>query len=388
MANGYCTPILQHIEAVAGTNPAKKLSPLGFTQMLLCCQDGSVTPLNDGYQAGHQRTVNVKYRKRPLESSVSSTPNACDVAVTPSYSEFTIPNLIHRSYSVYIPDTLIRQYCKEASEFVKLDSNGNSVMSKQSSVMQEVYDMLIEGGGALLKSMNKALVTQMSTAFGKNVQTGATTAKEIEFKLGTTGMQDALIQLISDWRENEFCDDVCMVGSGDFANFDLIKQIMGGINAQGIDQARLANLIPKVWFDKDARAIWGDSNVGVFEKGSLALITRNMYEGNFARPLANSNFFSMALPVNEYNCPQECLDKLIFDVQVREIDCPTEMTINGTANTTVEKGVQIVLSKNFALFTKPTNLYENADELYGTNGTLRYKITATPDCPCPEVAEG
>ncbi|MBK7882500.1 MAG: hypothetical protein IPJ81_00660 [Chitinophagaceae bacterium] len=374
--NGYCEPILSHIEALTSCNPAKKLSPLGFTQMVLCCMDGSVTPLNDGNANGHTKELTVRYRKRPLESDVSDTPSACDTALTKYYSEFSIPNMLYREYAIYVPDDLIRQYCEDSSKYVKLNADGNAVMQEESSVMKEVYDMLIEGGGAILKSINKALVTQMATQFGINVVTGNNNAVPLDFALGTNVMQDALIRLMTDWRENEICDSVCMVGNGPFANLDLVKAMFSGSNNQGIDQGKLANMLPSVNFDKDTRTVWGNNQIGVFEKGSLALLTRNKNVGNFARKLANSNFFTMALPVNEYCCPQDCLEKMIFDVQVKEIDCETSMNINGE-DTTVGPGILVVLSKEFNLFVKPPNLYEDADPLFGTNGTLRYSITTT-----------
>lgn len=376
MANGYCLPILTHIEALTNSNPAKKLSPLGFTQMVLCCMDGSVTPLNDGNADGHTKELAVKYRKRPLESDVSDEASACDTALTKFYNEFTLPSMLYREYAIFVPDSLIRQYCKDSSDYVKLNADNNAVMQKETSVMKEVYDMLVEGGGAILKSINKGLVTQMSTQFGINVVTGNNNAVALDFALGTNVMQDALIRLMTDWRENEICDSVCMVGNGPFANLDLVKAMFSGNNDQGIDQGKLANMLPSVNFDKDTRTVWGNNQIGVFEKGSLALLTRNKYVGNFARPLGTSNFFTMALPVNEYNCPQDCLDKLIFDVQVKEIDCPTSMNINGE-DVTVGPGILIVLSKEFNLFVKPSNLYEAADPLFGTNGTLRYTITNT-----------
>ncbi|MBK7885123.1 MAG: hypothetical protein IPJ81_16060 [Chitinophagaceae bacterium] len=374
--NGYCQPILSHIEALTNNNPAKKLSPLGFTQMVMCCMDGSVTPLNDGNQDGHVKDLTVKYRKRPLESDVSDEPSACDTALTKFYNEFTLPSMLYREYALFVPDSLIRQYCKDSSDFIKLNAEGAAEMQEETSVMREVYDMFVEGGGAILKSINKALVTKMSTQFGKNLVSGDNNAVALNFALGENLMQDALIRLMTDWRENELCDNVCMVGNGPFANLDLIKSIFSGNNNQGIDQGKLANMLPSVNFDKDTRTVWGNNQIGVFEKGSLALLTRNKYVGDFARPLGTSNFFSMKLPVNEYNCPQDCLDRMVFDIQVKEIDCPTAMNINGE-DVTVGPGVLIVLSKEFNLFVKPSNLYEPTDPLFGTNGTLRYEITTS-----------
>lgn len=377
MANGYCEPILLHIEALSANNPAKKLPLLGMLQMALCCQDGSITPLNDRWAAGHERDMSVKFRTRPLITQVSDTPSACDTAITPAMQEFAIPGLSYREYAIYVPDSLIRQYCKDSSEYVKLNASGNAVMQKETSVMREVYDMLIEGGTAILRSIDRAIVTQAATAFGVNVVSGTTASTAVSFALGTTAMQDAMVKLITDWRENELCDDVCIVGNGAFANYDLIKNIMAnGASSQGVDQAKLASMIPQVWYDKDTASIWGANQIGVFEKGSVSLLTRNLYQGSFARALGTSNFFSMALPVNEYSCNADCLDKLIFDVQVKEIDCPQSMLINGV-ETQVGPGVLIVLSKYFSLFTKPTTLYDAADPMYGTNGILRYTVTGT-----------
>lgn len=377
MANGYATPLLTHISAVAGTNPAKKLTPLGMLSAVLSSQDGSAELLNSRYDSGHTKDLTVKFRKRVLESAVLDTAPDCENGATPVYNEFGLPSLLYRTYQLFVPDSLIRQYTKDTSEFVTLDG-GVANIRKQTNAMKEVYEMLIEGGGAVLKSINKSLVTQMSTQFGVNTVTGNNATRALSFSLGTTGMNDAMVQLISDWRENELNDSVIIVGNGAFANYDMIRQIMSnGPSAQGINQAGLANMIPKVYFDKDTRSVWGANQCGVFEKGSLHLLSRNEYAGSFGRTIANSTFFTMALPVNEYSVPVESLDKLVFDIQVKEFDCATNLTINGAAVTTSGPGVLINMSKQFKLFTKPGNLFEATDPLFGTNGTLRYTLTAS-----------
>jgi hypothetical protein len=378
MANGYCLPLLQHIEAIAGTNPAKKLSPLGFTQMILSGMDGSAReqPINqDQFGGGHTRGLTVKYRTRPLVSAVSDTESACDTGNTPAYQEFTLPSLLYREYPLYIPNSLIRQYCKDASEMVSINGSGAAEMDGQTQVMREVYEMLVEAGGAMLASINQALVTQMATQWGENIVTGDNTATSISFSLQNNSMQDAFVRLMTDLRENEVCNDVMMVGNGPFANIELVRQWFANAAADnGINKAAMLNSMPRVWWDKDTKTIWGANQVGVFEKGSVHLMTRNYYTGSFAQRLANSNYFSMALPVNEYHCPQEYLEKLMFDVQLKEIDCPTQVTVNGV-ETTVKEGILLILKWNGSLFVKPTNLYHADDPLYGTNGTYRYQIT-------------
>lgn len=377
MANGYATPLLTHISAVAGTNPAKKLAPLGMLSMVLNSIDGSTQLLNSRDEMGHHNDLKVKFRRRVLESAVLDTAPDCENGATPFYDEFSLPSLLYRTYQLWVPDTLIRQYTKDTSDFVVMD-NGVANIRKQTNAMKEVYEMFIEGGGAVLKSINRSLVTQMATQFGVNTVTGSAATRALSFSLGTTGMNDAMVQLIADWRENEFAESVQIVGNGAFANYDLIRQIITSqANAQGLSQAALANMIPKVYFDKDTRSVWGANQCGVFEKGSVHLLTRNEYAGSFGRTIANSTFFTMALPVNEYSVPVDNLDKLLFDVQVKEFDCATTLTINGQSVTTTGPGVLINLSKQFKLFTKPGNLFEAADPLYGANGTLRYTLTAT-----------
>jgi hypothetical protein len=373
---GYALPILLHIAAIAGTNPAKKLTPLGFLQMILSRMDDSVQ-WSQQYKDGHETDLKVKFRRRPLISEVRDAESGCEVASNPAYEEFTVPGLVHREVSFHLTNAQIRQYAKDSSDYVKLNTQDNrALLERETSVMKEVYSLFMEYGGVLLQSINEALVTQMSTAFGTNIVTGDANARALTFGLGTVAMQDALVQLMTDWRENEMTDDVAIVGHGPFANLDLVKKFYSQMpNTQGMNMSALNSAIPNVWYDKACKAIWGANQVGVFAKGSVHLLTRNRYEGNFAGRLANSSFFTMALPVNELTVPQPFLDRLKFDVQIKEIDCPTEVVINGETKI-VSEGVVVFLKKKFSLFTLP-EMYQAEDPLVGTNGTLRYSITAT-----------
>jgi len=375
---GYCPDILLHLAAMAGCNPAKKLRPMGFLAAVLSAMDGATkAEVNKNHESGHVKGATVEYSKRPLVSDVRDTPGACDIAVTPRKFEFNLPNLLYREISFWMPDELIRQYCEDASKYVKI--NGNTTeLNQNTSVMQEVYDEFIKYGGALLSSINAALVTQQATQFGKNLMTDSTAATELAFSLGSNGMQDAFVNLMVALRENEVCDDVIMVGNGPFANLDLIRKWFANAAADnGLNKANILASFPEVYFDKDTRPIWGNNQIGVFEKGALALVSYDQYVGSFARKIANTEKFTAALPIDEYCCPQDQLDKLNFDIQIREVDCPTEMTINGVP-TTVSDGVQITTSKYFSLFTRPANLWLPGDPLDGVNGTWRYQITEAP----------
>jgi hypothetical protein len=379
MANGFQVAVLKQFSDVSGWNPARKIAPLGFLQMLLSRMDDSVQ-FNQRFTEGHERDMTVWFRRRPLRSEVRTEDAGCGVAAMPIREEFSLPGLLHREVSFHIPIATIRKYEQEASRHVQVASGFVNQPNYQASVMKEVYDLFIEYGNALFSAINLDLVTQMATKFGVNTTTGSNATKAVQFNLGTTFMNDALIQLMTDWRENELTDDVAYVGSGPFSNLDLVKRFLSGTNNQGINLAAMANALNSVWFDKDARAIWGANQIGAFAKGSVHLLTRDYYVGDFKEKLGNSYFFNMALPVQDQVVPLQYLDRLKIDVQIQEVDCPTEMLINDVP-TQVGPGVVVYLKKDFSLFTVP-ELYKSGDPLEGTNGTLRYTVTAC-DVVCP-----
>ncbi|MBX7227834.1 MAG: hypothetical protein K1X55_17495 [Chitinophagales bacterium] len=366
------------MSAVSQYNPERKLQPLGFLQMILSTMEGraELKPINnDLYDQGHERDLKVYYRKRPTKSEVRTTESGCDVASPRAREEFNLPALDHAEVSFWMPDALIRQYEKDASQNIVINQQTGRVdqFKGQTAVMKEVYDNLFMYAGVLLAKINEMLVADMATQFGVNVTTGNNAAKPLSFQIGTVALQDALVQLLSDFRENEM-DMVSICGNGAFANWDVIRDIYSTFpNLQGVNMQAMSGKLPKVWYDKDTAGIWGANQVGVFEKGSIELLTRNKYIGNFKSRLGTSSFFTMAMPVNELAVPQQFLDRMLLDVQIKEVDCPTEITIDGTP-TTVTEGIIIFLKKKFKLFVAP-DMYDATDSLAGSNGTLRYELT-------------
>ncbi len=141
-----------------------------------------------------------------------------------------------------------------------------------------------------------------------------------------------------------------------------------------MDFSRLG--LPAFYFDKDSQDIWGTNQIGVFAPGSVKFISRNKYEGPYAGYRGTSFFFTLQLPTNEFGCAPDCLDQLRFDVQMKYIDCPTAVTINGSA-TTVNRGWQVIISKDYSLWVQPQTAYRVDDPLFQTNGVLRYVLTNT-----------
>lgn len=357
--------MLRTIESIAGENaPSRKLNVAGFLAMTFCCQNSSVSPINDGYDGGHQRTLTVSYTQRPILSQVQDEDD-CDINNIPTKSEWDLGNLRHKQYSFFVSDDLISRYCTEYSRSV-------GVGRPATQVMREHYDRILGGANIVLRAINQDLVTLAATEFGTNVTTGNANAKTINIAPTPNLDLDAgIIQLFQDFQENELCGEPCIVGGGLFSAFTK-AQMLACCSAGGVDLSRVG--LPAFYFDKDSQSIWGANHIGVFAKGSVKFISRNKYVGPFAGQKGDSVFFTMALPVNEFGCADDCLSDLVFDVQMRYISCPTSISVNGTAQT-VNRGWQFIISKDYGLWVQPDNAYRVTDPLAGTNGTLRYVIT-------------
>lgn len=364
MALGFCPAILRHIEEIAGENaPSRKMQIAGFLSMLLCCQNSSVSPINDGYQNGHSRTLTVRYSRRPVISDVQDEEN-CDINTMPGYLEWTLPGLLHRQISFGIEYDTVRQYCEDASAM-------RSAGAPATRVMQEVWDRIVEHINTLLRSINTALVTQQATEFGRNVDTNSYT-KFINISSNGDSfiLDNGMIDMMHDFRKNQFCGDPCIVGAGIYSAYDQ-AHAMQCCRAAGIDMSRMS--VPRFFYDDTTETIWGQNSIGAFAPGSVKFISFLQNVGNFGGAMATSQFAVIPFPVEEFGCADDCLRDLMVDMQVKEFDCPTEVSPGQFMN----RGVQVILSKKFSLWTQPDNAYQAGDPLFGTNGTLKYFISNT-----------
>lgn len=366
MPLGFCPALLTTIDAVAESNsPTRKLQVAGFLASLFCCQNSAVSPINEQFQGAHKRTLTVKYRQRPTSDNVQDEDN-CEVNRIPAYSEWTVPALGFKSTSFFLDDNTIQSYCVEASQLMQ--------GAMPTAVMMEIYTLVLEHANLLLREINKDLVTQMGTQFGDNVTTGSSTGKVLNISRDGDKyiLDNGIVEMIRDFQENEICGEPCVIGGGLFASFTQ-AQALSCCNSAGMDLSRAG--LPRFFYDKDTQNIWGTDTVGVLAPGSVKFIGRNRYTGNFGGQKGTSFFGTFPMPVAEFGCNlDDCLRDLIFDIQLKYIDCPTEIEVNGVP-TTVDRGWQVIVSKEYALWVQPTNAYAAGDELEGTNGTLKYFIT-------------
>lgn len=365
--NGHnlCPYVLYNIEQVAdGNAPGRKIQPSGFLQMLMCCQQSNASILNDAYDGGHTKPTQISYMKRPLTSIVQAEDD-CDINAEPTYDEFTAPGTTHRQVAFFLPDSLVYQYCIDVS-------NMRTIGAPATRVMDEVYKMFVMYANTLLGAIDQVLVTAMATQFGINISTGSSLSY---LNINQDGdkmlLNNGMIQIMRDLQENEICEPVCMVGGGLWSGYDM-AQIALCCNAAGVDLSRFQ--LPTFYFDKNTQTIWGPNQVGVFAPGSTKFISRLKYEKEaFSGLKGGSMFTTLQFPVAEFNCNPECLNDLIFDAQFKYIDCPGTYTVNGTP-TSLGRGWLVILSKDFILFAEPTDLWDAADPMFGTNGTWKYVI--------------
>lgn len=372
MANGYCPALLRHITDIAdGNAAANKMHVAGFLAMTFCCQNSTVSPVNDGNQSNGQRKgLTVKYRKRPTSSDVDSDDN-CEINRIPSYLEWNIPNLGYKKTSWFLSDEEIRKYCDEAATLRATGGNTPSIMN-------EHYGILLEHANILMKEINKSLVTAAATQFGDNVTTGSSTGKVINIARDGDKfiLDNGIVDMMRDIQENEICGEPCIVGGGLLSAWN-IANTAACCNAAGFDLGRIG--VPKFFFDKDTQQIWGENTAGLFAPGSVKFLGFNKFVRSYAGQKGNSYFATIPMPVSAFGCnPDDCLRDLVFDLQMRYIDCPTVIDVNNTP-TTVNRGWQFILSKEFALWVQPDNAYPDGDELAGTNGTLKYFFSNDAD---------
>jgi hypothetical protein len=372
MATGFCPALLLDINDVAGQNaPGRKLHIAGFLAMLFCCQNSLANVIQTGTEGGHRRTLTVKYRPRPLTTTVQDEDD-CDINAQPAYSEWNVPALSHKQVSFFLPDETVRQYCIDASRV-------RDFGQPRTAVMEEVYGLILEYANTLMKAINQDLVTEMSTGFGENASNGDDGGTLINFNTDGNSaiLNNGLIQILRDIEENEICGTPCLVGGG-LWSAEWLAQSIACCNNAGMNLSALNNMLPRLFFDKDTQSIWGANSAGLFAPGSVKFISWDKYVGPaFTGQKGTSFFTNIAMPVNEFGCNlEECLRDLRIDVQLKYIDCPGEYDVNGTP-TALGRGWQVILSKDYALWVQPTTGFQSGDSLADTNGTIKYFASNT-----------
>lgn len=379
MANGFAPFLLEHLKQLTTDNyPGTKIAPSGFLKMLLLNNPSIGIPDYEKIRlvnsAGHLKDIKLWYHNRITPSQIA-TEKSCDNDFVPVRKEMTLASPFTRKVAFYMSNETVSKYMEDASKTVSAGQPATPFMQEQMTVLMTVANGIV---GAIDIDLLSGVV------WGNNVVSGnnAATTVNINKNAVTNDLVTGLPKILQDALENEFAGELLFAGSGLFSNYELAK-VAASPAMNGIDTSRFTGY--NWFFDNYAKTQWGTNQIGVFSKGSIGFVDVNKYLGFRAKKLANSTYFTMALPTSSVQS-DGTTEMMLFDVQIKEIDCPTEVP-NGYYGDiiTVSEGYQVIISKIFGLFQIPSDAYDASDVLTGNNGALRYTITnECVDCE-PEI---
>lgn len=371
MANGFAPFLLRHIRSITQeSTPQDKLEPIGYLNMLQSQRGIANVKLNDG-NTGHRREVRFTYKQRLTSVHVDDAKSCTDTNVIPRL-EATLPLDIVKQIAVHIEDEVVAQYEAQASQTVM-------VGQPATPLMRELLDDVFAAANAILEGVNEDLLTAQVAAFGANrANNGLTTAKTININADATknNLTDGITELLSDYKVNGGKGRPQVVGSGLMYNWIVQQFAKTSGDQAGLDSRIFAGAMD-FYHDLSADTILGSNEVAVLEPNAVQLIEYMEYTGFKAgvKP-GGSTFFTMALP----SLVGGSIVPVMFDVQLKYNDCPETLTeAYGGGSLAVEKGWNLIVSKQCALFTIPTDAFRATDKLNGNRGSYRYAITNTCD---------
>lgn len=366
----YAPFLLQHLKQLIGNNaPETKVSPTGFLKLAienspkLVVKPSEVLRLNEA--DGHIKQIRLSYLKRITPEMVQETDN-CDNDLVPSYSDMILEAPRFAKFSLFISDNTIANYMSEASKTVSIGAPATPLMNEHLTTLMTVVNGLI--GKIDTKLLGDVV-------WGTNQTTGDNAAKTININKNATvfDLESGFSELLGDAAENEITGNLLMAGSGLFNKF-MLQKPFSAPNLSGVNNNAATGYS---WnFDVYAKSIWGTNQVGVFAPGTIGFVDLQKYIGFRTGYKGTSYFFQINLPVNAAQSDGTA-QMMTFDAQLKYIDCPTEI-YDGYNMVEVNRGWQLIISKNYGLFQQPSDAYRSTDRLTGNNGALRY--TFTNDC--------
>ena len=361
-------------EAFRGASPVNKVTAPGFLQYCLDNNKPNIISIGKDDGSGYIRDIKIRYRTRGTPGQ-SVTTDDCSIQVKPAYKEYVVPSTTYRALGLAFDDEEIAKFEKDAMAQVSV---GNPQMT---GVMKDVYEGIIEKANGLFADVNNDLLTYQAVNFGKNMVTGAATAKSVNFeKDGTQNTLNAgMTGVMADALSNELrINDACIVGSGLITNYYL-QQAAKGNNSAGVNTNQLA--LPKFYFDQYAASKWGANQFGLFEKDAVQFVNVCRFRGAKSGLRGSDFFMTLRLPLVD-SLGQGILSGFEFDVQLSYRTCPSNEqigTYDADTNPPIPmgRGWNIILSCAYQTVNIPSDSYETTDLLSGVNGTFRYTAANT-----------
>lgn len=364
LGQGFAPYLLAHLKDLdPGSTPMMKLEPAGFMNLLMSQSKPSILRLNNG--AGHRKTVQYTFKQRYTRDFVD-TSKSCDQTNQQLRLEGSVDLASTRQFAIHLPDETVARYEDEASRSIRL---GNPA----TDFMNELVSDLISATSAIVEAVNRDLLTIAVANVGVNRSTGSNATKTINLNQDTSNLQlnDGITEMLYDYRFNNAKGRPQIVGGGLMERFQM-QQMAKGLAQNGLDTRPLSQAYDW-YFDNNVEDLAGTNQVLMYEPDSVQLIEYLEYTGFKAgvKPGA-STFGTIALP---YQLGSEIIP-FMFDFQLKYNDCPETVTdaYYGTS-LTLEKGYNLIISKQCGLHTIPDNAYRATDVLNGNRGSYRYTIS-------------
>lgn len=373
MANGFSLGVLQMMKEITKeATPAYKVEPYGLLASLYTAHSRGVIK-NDSYD-GHTKTVKVKKKKRFTIQDTDNVPS-CDAVLIPSYTEDVVSVGNFRQLAFHIEDEVIAQYDSYASQIIALKGTPNPTMPPATGLMWEFVDTLMTAASALLQSVDLDLTTLATGAIGVNRSTGNNAAQTINIPLNSTNnpLTNGINKLFTDFKLNTMNGKPIVVGGGLMLSFMLNQAAKIGGNQSGLD-TRIQAAAMDFWYDQNVPDVLNSANqIVVYEKDAIQIVEYLKYQGfKGGDKKGASTFGTLALPMQI----GDQLVPIMFDYQLRYNDCAASFTeYNSQDTVTLQKGYNLILSKDFGLYTIPTDAYKSSDVLFGNRGSLIYNLT-------------
>lgn len=356
--------VLKHIKTVAGdATPQYKLEVPGFLNLLQSQSKPEILRLDTA--GGHKKTAQIRYKQRWTKAH-TDTSKSCDQTNVGVRLETSVDLSSTRQFAIHIADETIARYEEEASRSI-------AVGRPATGVMNEMLEEIIIASSAILDGVNDDLATIAVSNFGRNRRTGNNSTSSINIPLATTNLplDNGLTQILADYKNNGGRGTPQVWGSGLFYNF-LLQQPSKSADNSGFDTSVMAAGV-KFYHDLSAASILGTNQIGVYEPNAIQIVEYMEYTGFKAGTKPGASIFGvLTLPMmsNGEVLPVD------FDFQLKYNDCQTTMTDAYYGTTlTLEKGFNLIISKQCGLFTIPDSAFRINDELYGNRGSYRYTIT-------------
>jgi hypothetical protein len=364
LGQGFSPYLLQHIESVAGeATPQYKIDVPGFLNLVQSNTKPEILRVDTA--GGHKKTAQIKYKQRWTKAHTDTT-KSCDNTNVGSRREAAVDLSSVRQFAIHIADETIAKYDEQASKTI-------AVGKPATSLMNEFVEEIFLAASAILDGVNDDLATVAVSAIGTNRRTGNNSAAtiNIDSDATTNDLTQGLTQIFADYKTNGGRGIPKIWGSGLMYNF-LLQQPSKSFDQSGFDSSVMAKGV-NFFHDLSATSILGTNEIVVYEPNAVQIIEYLEYTGFKAGAKPGGSFFGTCTLPMKLNGEVLPVD---FDFQLKYNDCQTTMTDAYYGSELVlEKGYNLILSKQSGLFTIPDDAFRINDILHGNRGSLRYTIT-------------